>query len=155
MVASANYFQISAFYFPPQHVQKRHIPVPASLSQAQHVQIFLKPAFGHHPVDAAAVEGKCFDCRLRVVVVPGHAIVVEEGPTLVPVLAEPFGGFYGKVALVFPLHELLAKLSGILQMLDQMPLFQSVAIDRGDDSPEQLPEGRDEPFELLVERVFE
>lgn len=141
--------------FPAEDIQKRDIPVAAGLGQAQHVQIFLKPTFAHLAVYAAAVEGEGFDGSLCVVVVPGHAIVMEEGPALVPVFAQPFGGFSGEVALVFTLYELLAKLFGIPQMLDQMPLFQSVAIDRGDDSSEQLPEGRDEPFELLVERVFE
>ena len=69
--------------------------------------------------------------------------------------AKPLGGFGGQGALVHPFDELAVKCFSIFFVLREVSFFQAVAVDGVDDTPEQLAEGDDESFELLIKGVFE
>ena len=69
--------------------QEAQVLVPAGLVDAEEHQVIPQPLLGERGADDLPAAREQLDGILRVVVVPGDAVVVEEDKYLVPVFEKP------------------------------------------------------------------
>src|SRR5262245_6037207 len=61
-----------------EELQETHTPVPTGVAEAEKYQVILQPRLPHHPRSALPVVPKLPNRVLRIVVVPGHAVVFQK-----------------------------------------------------------------------------
>jgi hypothetical protein len=69
-----------------EELQEADAPVAARVTEAEQHQVVGQPGFLHDPDGVFAVVGEAFYGVLGAVVVPGYAIMLDEGEQLVPIL---------------------------------------------------------------------
>src|SRR5262249_36423203 len=120
-----------------EELQEADALVDARLLDAQQGQVTRQAGFRQQAVGDLPVIRESLDSVLRVVVVPGHAVVIQEGEELAPVLLEPLLVALGGIGAIRPGQDRLEEPSRICLMLAEMSPAQAVPIDRRHGLPEQ------------------
>jgi hypothetical protein len=134
-------------------LQKTHALILASLADTQQHQILLQPGFRHEVIGDLPVIGKSLDGMFGIIVVPGNAVVVQEGEQFVPVLQQPFLVAFSHFRAVHLLGQSAEELVNFTTVFPEMPLLQTIAINGRNDPSYKTAEIGSDGLEFLVPRI--
>src|SRR5262249_40753015 len=87
------------------------------------------------------------------VVVPGHAIVLDEGEELAPALQQPLPIALGRLRPIGRLRDALEEAVDVSLVLTEVPLPQAVEVHGGNDRPQQPAKAASYGLQFLVPGV--
>src|SRR6266498_748770 len=127
----------------------------AGLAYAQQQQVIAHTGFSQQAVRILSIIGKLLYSVLGIVVIPGHAIVVDESEQLVLIFNQPrskgLGGFRANGLLREGAKEIF---HGAFVFLKAFP-FQSIFVNGCDDRAQQATEWARNQLKLFVKRIIQ
>jgi hypothetical protein len=143
-------------HFSRQHESQEADPsVTAGLEETQQVEVFSQALGCHRPFHVLTVIGKGADGILGAVVVPGDAIVMDEGEELLPALQETIPealcGF-GECGL---LGEGLGESGHLRLVCPEVFVLQAVFVHGLDDGSQEGSERASDGSEILIEGIVQ